>query len=154
MLSPCFVCSWHRRKALFQTAREQRCAVVALGHHKDDIAETLLLNLMWQGRHETMLPRQPLFDGELTLIRPLAMVDESELSRLSRLGNLPAHSCPCPYGRRSQRETVAEIIRIVRRAGNRSVTDNLLRSASSAGNSLAGHEPPAGKKAPDALSEV
>jgi tRNA 2-thiocytidine biosynthesis protein TtcA len=139
-LSPCFVCSWHRRKALFVVAQQHGFNLVAFGHHKDDIAETLLLNLLWQGRHESMLPRQPLFGGQVTIIRPLALVDESELARLARLGDLPAHTCPCPYGETSKRETAAEIIRLVRQAGGRSVTNNLLRSALSGWDPALGHD--------------
>lgn len=138
--SPCFVCSWHRRKALFRVAREEGCNLVAFGHHKDDLAETLLLNLLWQGRHESMLPRQPLFEGELTIIRPLVLVDERDIGRVARLGDLPAHVCPCPYGQTSKREVAGEIIRIVREAGCGGVTNNLLRSAL-AGRTVEGHAP-------------
>jgi tRNA 2-thiocytidine biosynthesis protein TtcA len=139
-LSPCFVCSWHRRKALFAQAGADGCAKVAFGHHKDDMAETLLLNLLWQGRHETMLPSQPLFDGRLTIIRPLALVDESELRRLARLGGLPAHACPCPYADDSKREVAGEIIRLAKQSGCRHVTSNLLGSALRSRDHATGHD--------------
>ena len=127
--SPCFLCSWRRRKALFLTAREAGCNLVALGHHKDDLAQTLLLNLLWQGRHETMPVRRAMFGGELTIIRPLALVDESQVARVCRLGGLAVHTCICPHAAASKRETAAELIRSARRAGCRHAVDNLVASA-------------------------
>ena len=126
--SPCFLCSWRRRKALFLSAREAGCNLVALGHHKDDLAQTLLLNLLWQGRHETMPVRRPMFGGELAIIRPLALVDESQVARVCRLGGLPVHTCTCPHASGSKRETAAELIRSARRAGCRHAVDNLVAS--------------------------
>lgn len=126
--SPCFLCSWRRRKALFLTAREAGCNLVALGHHKDDLAQTLLLNLLWQGRHETMPVRRPMFGGELTIIRPLALTDESQVARVCRLGGLPVHACICPHAADSKRETAADLIRVARRAGCRHAVDNLVAS--------------------------
>jgi tRNA 2-thiocytidine biosynthesis protein TtcA len=127
--SACFLCSWRRRKALFLTAQETGCNLVALGHHKDDLAQTLLLNLLWQGRHETMPPRRPMFGGRLTIIRPLALADESQVARVCRLGGLAVHTCVCPHAAASKRETAAELIRAARRAGCRHAVDNLVASA-------------------------
>ena len=55
--SPCFLCSWTRRKALFEIAKAHKCNKIALGHHQDDILETLLMNLTHQGAFGTMPPR-------------------------------------------------------------------------------------------------
>ena len=55
--SPCFLCSWNRRKALFTVAKEQGCNKIALGHHMDDILETLLMNITFQGAFSTMPPK-------------------------------------------------------------------------------------------------
>ncbi|MCX5702986.1 MAG: tRNA 2-thiocytidine(32) synthetase TtcA, partial [Candidatus Omnitrophica bacterium] len=66
----CFWCSWNRRKALFETANRLGFSKVALGHHKDDIIETILLNLFFQGEISAMSPKQELFGGKITLIRP------------------------------------------------------------------------------------
>src|SRR3989338_8340762 len=65
----CFWCSWNRRKALFEMAKRHGCNKVAFGHHKDDIIETTLLNLFFQGEFSTMNPRQELFKGSMTVIR-------------------------------------------------------------------------------------
>ncbi|MDD5255454.1 MAG: ATP-binding protein, partial [Candidatus Omnitrophica bacterium] len=80
----CFWCSWNRRKALFETADKLGCTKVALGHHKDDIIETVLLNLFFQGEISSMCPRQELFKGKITLIRPLAYVEEYMIRRFAR----------------------------------------------------------------------
>src|SRR4030042_4994572 len=74
----CFWCSWNRRKTLFEIARDFGCNKVALGHHKDDIAETTLLNLLFKGEFSTMNPRQELFGGKIVIIRPLCYVEEGE----------------------------------------------------------------------------
>ncbi len=63
--SSCFWCSWNRRKALFLAADKFKCNKVALGHHKDDIIETLLLNIFFQGEFAAMNPAQELFGGKL-----------------------------------------------------------------------------------------
>ncbi len=126
--SPCFLCSWRRRKRLLELAQEEDCRLLALGHHKDDAAQTLLLNLFWQGRHESMLPRQPLFGGRLTVIRPLYLSDEKAIARVARIGGLPLHDCHCRWADDSRRETAAEIIALVRRGGVRDVTTNLVRT--------------------------
>ena len=72
----CFWCSWNRRKALFLAADRLKCNKVALGHHADDIIETLLLNLFYQGEFAGMNPRQELFGGKLVIIRSLCHVEE------------------------------------------------------------------------------
>ena len=68
--SPCFLCSWNRRKALFTVAKEQGCNKIALGHHMDDILETLLMNVTYQGAFSTMPPRLVMKKFDMTIIRP------------------------------------------------------------------------------------
>ena len=69
--SPCFLCSWNRRKALFTVAKEQGCNKIALGHHMDDILETLLMNITYQGAFSTMPPRLVMKKFDMTIIRPM-----------------------------------------------------------------------------------
>jgi len=80
----CFWCSWNRRKTLFKTAYGLGCNKVALGHHKDDIIETTLLNLFFQGEISTMNPRQELFNGKIVIIRPLCYVEEKTIRRFAK----------------------------------------------------------------------
>jgi tRNA 2-thiocytidine biosynthesis protein TtcA len=107
----CFWCSWNRRKALFQAADRLGCNKVALGHHKDDIAETILMNLFFQGEISAMRPKQELFNGKITLIRPLAYAEEEMIKRFAREEKLPHDDCVCPHAVVSQRSKMAKIIR-------------------------------------------
>lgn len=109
----CFWCSWNRRKALFEIAKEFGCNKIALGHHKDDIVETVLLNMFFKGIISCMKPRQELFDGKMVLIRPLCYVEEDIVREFARTSNFPSKLCQCPFGRSSQRKRIKEYIREV-----------------------------------------
>jgi len=111
----CFWCSWNRRKALFEVADRFRCQKVALGHHNDDIVETILLNLFFQGEISAMNPKQELFGGKITLIRPLAYVEESMIRRFARTMVFPHHKCACPNSLTSSRTKVEGIIKELRK---------------------------------------
>lgn len=80
----CFWCSWNRRKNIFQAAHDMGCNKVALGHHKDDIIETTLLNLFFLGEISTMNPRQELFKGKIIIIRPLCYVEERTIRQYAK----------------------------------------------------------------------
>jgi tRNA 2-thiocytidine biosynthesis protein TtcA len=107
----CFWCSWNRRKALFETANRLGCSKVALGHHKDDIVETVLLNMFFQGEISAMSPKQELFKGKITLIRPLCYVEEYMIKRFAREEKIPHETCLCPNSVTSYRTKMGEIIR-------------------------------------------
>jgi len=107
----CFWCSWNRRKALFQAAERFGCTKVALGHHKDDIVETILLNLCFQGEISAMSPRQELFKGKIVIIRPLAYVDEEMIRRFAREADFLHEKCACPNSLTSSRTKITNIIK-------------------------------------------
>ncbi len=123
----CFWCSWNRRKALFETANRFNCTKVALGHHKDDIVETILLNLFFQGEISAMSPRQELFNGKIILIRPLAYVEEYMLKRFAKEEGLPHQKCICPNSLTSNRTKIARIIQGLKKACPE-VKTNIFRS--------------------------
>lgn len=123
----CFWCSWNRRKALFETAAQLGYSKVALGHHKDDIIETTLLNLFFQGEFSTMAPKQKLFGGKITLIRPLAYVEEYMIKRFAREEMLPHETCLCPNAAISNRTRVAKMIQELKRVCP-DVKTNIFRS--------------------------
>ncbi len=106
----CFWCSWNRRKALFLAADRFGCNKVALGHHQDDIIETLLLNIFYHGEFSAMNPRQELFGGKITIIRPLCYVEENVLKRFAKESDFPSQLCKCPNSRVSKRRMMKEII--------------------------------------------
>jgi tRNA 2-thiocytidine biosynthesis protein TtcA len=106
----CFWCSWNRRKALFETADRFGCNKVALGHHKDDIVETILLNLFFHGEISAMAPRQELFRGKIVVIRPLAYVEEGMIIRFAKQAGFPHQKCVCPNSLTSNRNKMTKII--------------------------------------------
>lgn len=107
----CFWCSWNRRKALFEVASCFGCTKVALGHHKDDIIETILMNLFFHGEISAMSPKQELFKGKIVLIRPLAYVEEEMIKRFTKGAGFPHQSCSCPNSITSKRTKVSNIIK-------------------------------------------
>ena len=127
--NPCFLCSWERRKRLFRLAHQLKCNKVALGHHKDDIIETLLLNIFYSGEISTMLPLQTLFKGKITLIRPLALLEEKKIERFAQEMNLPFGPSGCPSSGKTKRKEIKELIEAVQMK-NRRVKGNIFRSLS------------------------
>ncbi len=107
----CFWCSWNRRKVLFDTAVELGCNKIALGHHLDDIVQTVLLNLFFSSQISAMAPNQELFEGKLAIIRPFAYVQEKEIIRFAREMKIPTSSCNCPNSPDANRKMVARMIR-------------------------------------------
>ena len=106
----CFWCSWNRRKNLFQAADKLGYNKIALGHHKDDIVETILMNLFFQGEISAMKPKQELFKGKIILIRPLAYVEESMIKKFAQKQKLPHDTCLCPNSVISHRSKMSKII--------------------------------------------
>ena len=93
----CFYCAMRRRAAFFKYAEDHHFDRLALGHHQDDIAETVLMNLAFHGNISTMSPTQALFGGRLTMIRPLCQVREQEVrDHMAPLG-LPFRPSSCAY---------------------------------------------------------
>ena len=109
--SPCFLCSWNRRKALFTVAKEQGCNKIALGHHMDDILETLLMNITYQGAFSTMPPRLVMKKFDMTIIRPMCMVHEADLVELAALHDYRKQVKNCPYESQSSRSDMKGILR-------------------------------------------
>lgn len=92
----CFYCSLRRRTALIKRAFASDYNVLALGHHLDDIVETLLMNMMHHANISTMSPRVDLFKGRIRLIRPLAMISEEETRRFAHGVTVVPSKKPCP----------------------------------------------------------
>jgi tRNA 2-thiocytidine biosynthesis protein TtcA len=89
----CSLCSRLRRGHLYRIARELKATKIALGHHRDDILETLLLNLFFTGKLKAMPPKLQSKDGRHIVIRPLAYVREQELARYAELKAFPIIPC-------------------------------------------------------------
>lgn len=89
----CALCARLRRGHLYRIAREESCAAVVLGHHRDDILETFFLNLFHGGRLAAMPPKLINEDGDLSVLRPLAFVAEADCERFARAMRLPIIPC-------------------------------------------------------------
>lgn len=106
----CFTCSKLRRKQLFDLARRHKCNKIAFGHHRDDMLETLFLNMFYSGNISTMLPKQDLFSGKLSLIRPFAYVEKAEIEALGKKISIKPVSNLCPLAGDTRREEVHTIL--------------------------------------------
>ncbi len=108
--SPCFVCSWHRRKEIFNLGKELNCNKLAFGHHRDDAVETFVLNLMYHGSISSLPYSLEMFDGRVKLIRPLMDIWENEILEYSELSNYPAADKKCIYENSTKRENIRKFL--------------------------------------------
>ena len=106
---PCFLCSWNRRKQLFNLAQELGCNKIALGHHQDDIIHTALMNLTFQGRFGTMPARLKMRKMPLTIIRPLCLIGEADIRRYAELCGYKQQLKHCPYEHDTHRTSVRQL---------------------------------------------
>lgn len=125
--SPCFLCSWNRRKKLFEIAKELGCTKLALGHHKDDAVQTLLMNMTFQGAVSTMPPKLKMDKFDMTILRPLSLIHERDLIELSQMHNYVSQKKACPYETTSYRSTIKQIVKQLE-ALNPHALDNIYAS--------------------------
>jgi tRNA 2-thiocytidine biosynthesis protein TtcA len=125
--NPCFLCSWLRRKRLFNLSRTLHFSKIAFGHNKDDIIETLFLNMFFSGELSTMLPKQILFEGELAIIRPLALLDESRIKGFAKRLEVPEIPNPCPSASKSYRQDIKAFLSTFY-ARNRKIRGNIFHA--------------------------
>lgn len=109
--SPCFLCSWNRRKALFTVAKEYGCNKIALGHHMDDVLRTLLMNMTFQGAFGSMPPKLVMNKFDMTIIRPMCLVHEADLEELAVMHEYRKQVKNCPYESDSNRAQMKRILK-------------------------------------------
>jgi tRNA(Ile)-lysidine synthase TilS/MesJ len=105
----CFLCSWQRRKQLFNLAQELGCAKIALGHHQDDIIHTALMNLTFQGHFATMPAKLRMRKMPLTIIRPLCLCQEDDIRAYAEQQGYEKQLKQCPYEKDTNRTTASEL---------------------------------------------
>ncbi len=112
--TPCSLCARLRRGALHRTAVELGCRTVALGHHQDDAAETLLMSLLSGATMDCFAPKSYLDRCGVTLIRPLVFLQEKELEAYVRREGLPVVKSRCPVDGCTNRQQMKELIASLR----------------------------------------
>ena len=125
--NPCFLCARLRRTALFKKALELGCNKIAFGHNLDDLIETFLINIFYSSQIATMLPRQPFFGGEVTVIRPLALLDSPTIRRFHENQGFPLANNPCPSRNTGKRLEIRNILQELYR-NNRKIRGNILNA--------------------------
>lgn len=106
----CFLCAWYRRKTLFNVAQELGCNKIAFGHHRDDVLETLLMNLIYQGTFATMPPMLQMEKMPIRIIRPLCLIDEADIKAYAEQQGYQKQAKLCPFEHVSSREKVKGLL--------------------------------------------
>lgn len=106
----CYSCSRRRRTLLFEAAKEVGATTIAFGHHRDDNAQTLLMNLLQKGEFAGMLPKLTMHRYGVTIIRPLIYATENEIREFAKQNQFARISCRCPVGQKSKRKEIDRLL--------------------------------------------
>lgn len=109
--NPCALCAKMRKGALNEVVKSLGCNKVAYAHHRDDIVETMLMSLIYEGRFHTFSPVTYLDRTKLTVIRPLMYMQESDVIGFVHKYNLPVVKSPCPADGHTRREYIKNLLR-------------------------------------------
>lgn len=127
--NPCFLCSRLRRKRIFEIADDEGCNKIAFAHHRDDIIETLLINMFYGREISTMMPNQSIFGGKLHIIRPLAHVREELVKKYSKERQFPTLKNDCPTSNTSKRVYIKNLLTELEQ-DNKQIRDNIYKAMS------------------------
>ena len=108
--NPCSLCARMRRGVLTDEAKALGCNKIALGHHFDDAAETLMLNLFYEGRIGCFRPVTYLSRSEMTVIRPMILTEERQIKSYVKKSGLPVEMTPCPEDEHTEREEMKKLL--------------------------------------------
>ena len=109
--NPCSLCAKMRKGALNEEVKKMGCNKVAYAHHKDDIIETMLLSLLFEGRFYSFSPKTYLDRMDLTVIRPMMFVDEADVIGFKNLYNLPVVTSRCPIDGATKRQYAKDLVK-------------------------------------------
>ncbi|RPJ08719.1 MAG: tRNA 2-thiocytidine biosynthesis protein TtcA [Spirochaetaceae bacterium] len=123
----CYLCSRNKKRIFFDAANEMGITKIALGHHMDDIAETILMNMAFRGEFAAMMPVQEFFKGKIHMIRPMCEVRESAVAQAARILEVPAFSIQCPRKDKNRRIVMKQIIHTLTGI-NRTARENIYNS--------------------------
>ena len=138
--NPCYLCARMRRGYLYRAAKDLGCSKIALGHHYDDVIETILMSMLWAGQFQTMMPKlhSTNFEG-MELIRPMYLVREEDIIDWAQKNDLHFLRCACHFTENcstlredgtsaSKRLETKQLIRTLRKT-NPDVEANLFKTA-------------------------
>ncbi|HSX03628.1 MAG TPA: tRNA 2-thiocytidine biosynthesis TtcA family protein [Rhabdochlamydiaceae bacterium] len=106
----CYSCSRERRKLIFNAAKEAGATTVAFGHHREDSIQTLLMNLLHKAEFAANLPKVPMVDYGVTIIRPLIYIPQNAIKEFANHYGFVRITCQCPVGQTSMRRKVDDIL--------------------------------------------
>ena len=109
--NPCSLCAKMRKGALNDAIKEAGCNKIAYAHHKDDVVDTMMMSLVFEGRFHTFSPVTFLDRTELTVIRPLMYMNEADVIGFIHKYNVPVVKSPCPADGHTKREYIKQLIR-------------------------------------------
>ena len=134
--NPCFICSKIRRGHLYKKAKELGCNKIALGHHFDDVIETILMGMLYGSQIQTMMPKlYSSYHPDMQLIRPMYYIKESDIIRWQKRNNLEFIKCACKISEikeltgknASKRDEIKELISNLRKK-YKNIDINIFRS--------------------------
>lgn len=125
--NPCSLCAKMRKGAFNEEAKRLGCNKSAYAHHRDDVIETMLLSMIYEGRYYTFAPVTYLDRMDITLIRPLLYVNEADIVGFQKLYQLPVSKNPCPADGVTRREYVKQLLRCLNEE-NPGVKERLFRA--------------------------
>ena len=132
--SPCYLCARMRRGFLYARAQELGCNTIALGHHFDDVIETIMLSIIYGGEYKSMMPKLKSTNFEnMELIRPLYLVREESIIRWAKYNNLEFINCACKFTNKetkkdSKRQEIKELIKSLEKQ-NKNIPYNIFKSS-------------------------
>ncbi len=122
----CYFCSRERRKTLLEVADRHNIFQIALAHHTQDVVETLLLNMIYNGVLSTLTPRQSIIQGRFFFVRPLYYLSKERIENIATVSGLPRPRNLCPYYKNSKREMMRDFLDKIKKE-NRDVYKNIFR---------------------------
>ncbi len=109
----CYSCSRLRRTLIFNAAKKEGITTIAFGHHRDDSIQTLLMNLFHKAEFAANLPKVPMYDYGITIIRPLIYASEHEIKEFAKLYGFSRVTCQCPVGQNSMRKKTEHLLSFI-----------------------------------------
>jgi len=124
-ISKCYICSREKRKRVFELAEKEGIKKIALGHHKEDVVESLLLGLFFCREVSAMKIKQDFFKGRLFIIRPIYFFTDEDIQEYIKKAKIKIVKTVCPYAKENKREILRRFIKELKKV-DKTVLDNIL----------------------------